>query len=256
MIQRHFFRCNDCLGVWSADIEVEKSDVPGPWGRKAMVQGAIAPYLATNCPYDCGAAEGTIEHMGIVTGNNLTRHEGGELPCDSSCCFARGINCDCQCNGANHGGGVLVAYDKYSDQGSLQAIKERNREWLSQGVLVAYDKYSDQGSLTARFKAAPKSLDTARQRAGEWRKFYSLAQKAVEDFQKFPRLQAIKERKRNREWLSQEDFEFLLQERKLVKSLETAGNLKTHASRMNRVRTIINTISSIIGFSPRLSDSL
>lgn len=138
---RYFFRCPDCLGVWAADVEI-----PGcggsPWARSAVEREAIAPYLFSPCPYDCGAAVGSTEALGAVSvSGRLRRRDGGVAPCDSSCVHARGPKCDCVCGGENHGGGAVVCLDRFSDHGTPEA----------------------------RFRSAPKSAAEARRRAEEWR---------------------------------------------------------------------------------------
>ena len=78
--ERNFYRCGDCLSVVAVD------------GRRQRLSCA------------CG---GTLEHMGRVEGDRLTKTQY-LCPCDGRCTGALGPNCDCQCGGANHGSGRVV----------------------------------------------------------------------------------------------------------------------------------------------------
>ncbi len=79
-----FFRCNDCLSVFSL------KNVP-LWPR---------PKCA------CG---GGCDWMGNVAQDKLVKLEH-RCPCDERCTNARGPSCDCSCGGANHGTKRLVEF--------------------------------------------------------------------------------------------------------------------------------------------------
>lgn len=80
MSTRRFFRCPDCLAVVASDGQVEG--------------------LA------CGACDGELEPMGFVVRSG-SGASAMRCMCDARCVFAHGPHCDCQCEGANHGSGML-----------------------------------------------------------------------------------------------------------------------------------------------------
>jgi hypothetical protein len=116
-MDRHFYRCYDCLTVMAAEV----------FERDA----------------ECGLCGGPIEHMGRVERDRLVKH-GMECACDFRCTSARGPKCDCKCGGKNHGSGLVipVRYDMGAkpvlvapNSAKAQAVAE---EWRAgQAVLVA-----------------------------------------------------------------------------------------------------------------------
>lgn len=82
--KKWFLRCRGCLSVMAME-----TDRPAATMR-------------------CAACEGSIEVMGQVHPKKLLKLEERCL-CDNRCTMAAGPECNCQCAGANHGSGVLVA---------------------------------------------------------------------------------------------------------------------------------------------------
>lgn len=89
-MERHFYRCLDCLEVQAID---------GPQLRGQWVDGMIR---WPQC--DCS---GNLKWMGKVQGLSLIQAHLG-CPCDGRCTGALGGNCDCSCGGKNHGTRRLV----------------------------------------------------------------------------------------------------------------------------------------------------
>jgi len=56
----------------------------------------------------CGVCGSTVLYLGKVQGDKLLQTVD-KCPCDGRCTGAKGPNCDCQCNGDNHGTGRLVS---------------------------------------------------------------------------------------------------------------------------------------------------
>ena len=102
-MNRHYIRCVDCLAIACT------TEIPESW-------------LCS-----CG---GQIEYMGKVTRDLLTRTVN-TTPCDHRCTGANWPNCDCKCNGENHGTGKMI--DKTYDMGSIPVVKIGNQsiagEW-------------------------------------------------------------------------------------------------------------------------------
>jgi hypothetical protein len=102
-MERHYYRCSDCLGVWAVD----------------------GPQIKEIC-CDC---DGIWLHMGMVVEERL-KEEKTKSACDARCTHASGPKCNCFCCGKNHGSGkvVLIWVDKGGiprAQGLLDRIKER-----------------------------------------------------------------------------------------------------------------------------------
>lgn len=91
---RHFFRCHDCLSVFSIEKaeyscrEIDRWETPE--GKKIV------------CP--CG---GSIHYMGPVTRHPVYDYTERSA-CDGRCTEAKGNSCDCICGGVNHGSGRTV----------------------------------------------------------------------------------------------------------------------------------------------------
>ena len=140
-LARHFYRCGDCLSVTAADTE-------------KPVRNAF-----------CGACGGKLEHMGRVgpKGGRMVRDEL-RCPCDGRCTGAKGPSCDCQCGGANHGSGLLVAVQvdagaapKLTPQDAAQA-KARAAEYRT-ALEAARARYRARHTATLDAKAAGRWVD-------------------------------------------------------------------------------------------------
>lgn len=68
----------------------------------------LTPFSSTERIVDFCDCNGTVTFMGVVQGTNFVKTEN-RPPCDGRCTHACGPVCDCQCGGANHGSGKLVA---------------------------------------------------------------------------------------------------------------------------------------------------
>ena len=99
MSTRHFYRCLKCLEVMALGETVETA--------KAK----------------CAACLGQLEYMGQAKRARLTIETLG-CPCDERCTHARGPNCECQCNGANHGSGIVCVIER--DMGGVPTLKPQN----------------------------------------------------------------------------------------------------------------------------------
>lgn len=100
---RYYYKCPDCLGVWSVDGE--------------LISGIVC---------DCN---GIWKCMGRVKDNRLVE-EKEKSACDCRCTRASGPLCDCVCRGKNHGSGrtVIVLKDAGGipkPQGLLEYQSER-----------------------------------------------------------------------------------------------------------------------------------
>jgi len=91
-MNRHFYRCADCLSVVAAETKIQPVQVPPSY------------YYSFG---ECGACGGAIEYMGEVRRDHLARTEL-RVPCDARCTGALGPHCECQCGGENHGSNRLV----------------------------------------------------------------------------------------------------------------------------------------------------
>lgn len=70
----HWYRCRDCLGVFTTSEPATSSPACGACGGKCEFQGLT-------------------EHVATVS----------ECPCDERCTGARGRKCECSCGAENHG---------------------------------------------------------------------------------------------------------------------------------------------------------
>ncbi|MET0263379.1 MAG: hypothetical protein ABW223_10810, partial [Rariglobus sp.] len=59
-------------------------------------------------PSTCGVCAGALEPMGYVY---RAVKGGGDCPCDYRCTGALGPSCNCRCEGANHGSGLVVGLE-------------------------------------------------------------------------------------------------------------------------------------------------
>lgn len=163
-IQRHFWRCSDCLSVVATEGETDAYYKLNSYGGR---------YLGIDCT--CG---GIYTHMGRVERQRLVKDEL-RCACDARCTHAAGPTCECSCGGVNHGKGVVVAVTV--DKGGVPQIKpvdtkalkvaEEFREaveetkkalgWAfeviqlkNQGVWVEYDKFCSMISVMKKFRTA------------------------------------------------------------------------------------------------------
>lgn len=109
-VDRHFFRCLDCLDVIAVDCETKKN---GYGGRVFNTYPAIRP----EC--DCG---GSLHYMGKVQQSRLVM-TSIRCACDGRCTNAIGPSCDCSCGGVNHGSQKLVTV--VTDGGAVPTLKPR-----------------------------------------------------------------------------------------------------------------------------------
>lgn len=114
---RTMYKCKKCKHVWAREYRRIFSQMSGYArgdyraympavselhrfeGGKVIEQGH--DYV---CP-GCGATN--ANNMGYVTANNVAGTKT-EKTCDGRCTGAKGHNCECSCNGANHGKNHLV----------------------------------------------------------------------------------------------------------------------------------------------------
>lgn len=112
-MQRHFYKCCDCLSVIANDSD--------------------SRFASPNAV--CGLCASKLIHMGRVVEQGLVR-DSLECPCDLRCTHARGPKCDCSCGGRNHGsqavvhivrdaGGIPVAQTPYSGKAEQIAAEWR-----------------------------------------------------------------------------------------------------------------------------------
>lgn len=93
---RYFLKCADCLSVVAVDADLRHN------------HGIVC---------ECG---GKLAVMGIVRGKRIANPELA-CPCDDRCTNAPGPNCDCRCNGKNHGSKKLV--EVWKDAGGIPRVK-------------------------------------------------------------------------------------------------------------------------------------
>jgi hypothetical protein len=144
-MERHFYRCLDCLEVQAAD---------GPILRGQWIHGKQEwPHC------DCG---GNLDWMGKVHGSVLGKMHTA-CACDGRCTHALGGSCDCICGGANHGTGRLVRFltgiqtvPQIAPRADLEVRKARVVEWKA-------------AKEAAKARIAAKYGDTyTRFQSGQW----------------------------------------------------------------------------------------
>ena len=146
--QRHFFRCNTCCFVFALELPASPS---GLYTRHNVA-------LPDGLTCDCGATR--FEHMGRVSADRLV-HEGVRCACDMRCTHARGPDCNCQCNGANHGTHAVVRYR--IDNGA--AIIPPQPDLAQRRANVADEQ---QAIMAARFRLNGGDAALERFEAGQW----------------------------------------------------------------------------------------
>lgn len=96
---RHYWRCKGCLAVVVTEETVARfKDYDGRYHFRTP----------NSFPCSCGS---NYKHLGRVAANRLIQLEH-KCPCDTRCTDATGPNCDCSCNGANHGTGRMVVVER------------------------------------------------------------------------------------------------------------------------------------------------
>lgn len=131
-MDRHFYRCSDCLTVSATD---------GSAGARPQ----------------CGQCGGTCEHMGQVERDRLVT-VGMECPCDDRCTSARGPKCGCKCGGKNHGSHITVLVIR--DRGEVPILDTRHD-------LKAKDRAEEYRAAMLAAEAEARRL-SAEKRAAGW----------------------------------------------------------------------------------------
>jgi hypothetical protein len=88
------------------------------WCLSAFVLEGDSPRAASPAVCQCGH-EGGLKLMGEVKGNLYKAYEE-KAPCDDRCTNAAGPNCDCRCNGENHGNQKVVRF--LVEQGKIRIV--------------------------------------------------------------------------------------------------------------------------------------
>lgn len=88
-VNRHFYRCPDCLSVCAVNAESQQ------WNLT------------------CKHCDTILEYMGRVSGDHMVKDEI-RCACDDRCTSARGPKCDCHCGGKNHGTNAIVVVTVYA----------------------------------------------------------------------------------------------------------------------------------------------
>jgi len=94
----------------------------------------LTPFSSTERKVDLCDCNGHVTFMGQVNGNIYQKTEN-KPACDGRCTHACGPICDCECGGANHGTGRLVA--TVVKEGKVKAI-----DFSEEDLLRAY-KYRE-----------------------------------------------------------------------------------------------------------------
>ena len=124
----HYWRCVECLTPFAAALET-------PQTRNIKQTPA-----GTRC--ECGNAA-TFEYMGKVTGAYWNRVETAEIcECNEICAHARGPSCSCECNGANHGRGMMLA-ETVTESGTVRTARATaaalNHAGFYRAVMTAFE---------------------------------------------------------------------------------------------------------------------
>jgi hypothetical protein len=101
-IERHFFTCNKCEKMLTADFTFEMFPCEGAKGMiieycEYRAEDGSLNYVATieACPY-CGSK--SFKHRQLKTHKHSTKHV-----CGDKCKNAVSETCTCSCDGTNHG---------------------------------------------------------------------------------------------------------------------------------------------------------
>lgn len=153
--ERNFYRCPDCLSV----VAVDSPAIVRPVGKVRWGFVSPAPDVA------CAWCSITLEHMGRVEATRLVTDTQRDL-CDDRCMGAQGPKCSCSCNGANHGGGILVVIGT-SDAGGLPTVTPTGDRWKGRKQAEAGAEWRrlKADTLTAIHAAYPELAAKGR---GEW----------------------------------------------------------------------------------------
>jgi hypothetical protein len=142
-VNRWFVRCFDCCAV----AAVDRNPMEMQYWQGLKTHEA---YKGPSC--SCG---GRMENMGRVQGDRLLR-EDMRCACDSRCTNASGPNCDCVCQGANHGTNRMVCVKV--DNGAVPVVQAGSVE-------RAAEFREALKAAQARVDALPFAADMA---AGRW----------------------------------------------------------------------------------------
>ena len=110
MKERWFLKCRSCKQPWAIEITDIIKTCQGPTKRPELNRAESGP-----CPL-CGYTPDRSQfhgRMGKVRRKYLAQMHF-QPPCDGRCTNAKGPNCDCQCNGANHGSQRLIECEAYA----------------------------------------------------------------------------------------------------------------------------------------------
>jgi hypothetical protein len=108
-VNRWFLRCLDCLSIAATDQDPQ---------YMAMFQGVKLGTTQKRIKCECG---GVMQLMGRVQRSGRLMFEEERCACDSRCTHATGPNCECSCNGANHGTGRMRCVS--IDAGGLPVVQ-------------------------------------------------------------------------------------------------------------------------------------
>jgi len=119
---RWFLKCRSCKVPWAMDTDNRiKRNGYSIWPDVDMASYGPCPHCGEN-PKGNDRLFNYNKHgkphkvMGMVKQNRLF-NLFADVPCDGRCTNATGPNCDCSCNGHNHGTQRIV--EKSRDAGSI-----------------------------------------------------------------------------------------------------------------------------------------
>lgn len=100
----YMHRCKACKAARRVHWTHEYTAIGGYYAQKVdhkWEPGASVTVLPSWGRLDCPAI--ACRCGGAMPGKRMTHAHNPDVPCDSRCTSARGHNCECSCNGANHG---------------------------------------------------------------------------------------------------------------------------------------------------------
>ena len=147
----------------------------------------------------CVFCGGRLSYMGQVERERVVETQF-LTPCDDRCTGAQGPKCNCHCGGANHGSNLIIKVER--DRGAAQEMNP---------------------VTTERCKAA-------KARVAE---FCEIKQLFLAAYSK--KFGEIERRKKNREWLSNEDFSKMLEGGRIKRLYDHICLAKIHKNRMAKM---------------------